>query len=673
LLVLEAVFTIFMVRLLVLRLRHFLLLLAGHPALGWISTSQARYGAQIEDLAAGTRGESTSSAFRSLGWLWHAPYDALDTRGLGGGITYAVDPALCSHLLPRVQDGAWAMQFLAGCSDLRASIARGLSVWAVMHPLIAFTDVTHVCEASGELVAGATSCTHAELFLTLRDVNASALVEVGTGNGDDEGDGEIAQTTLLPRLTNTFRHTNGEEPVVRLGSTEVPRQMVEVTGGRIAFDNHSDTCWYLDSALCAPFHSIALATSASGAFAGGSSLVFLFWAAAVVYVLVDFGNTLKARLDEHRARVKAAEAARQVKAERENVYWRSQVVLSAIASQSLRGTTARLFLLIAPWAFYMAILRGCFYCHDFEATLAHQAGHLLGLAHPDAPPAAQLAPSHAHDTPGNNSFNAYLAGGGVMNETHHCRHVWDDVRAGVPMRAAEGGHGGASGGGGEIFHVAASPPSAPIRPALMRRLHPASTDRGACLRADDLEGLLTLYPVCSGAALGAPLPPSSSAAFPDPPCHLAPTNRGVLTILAAFVFPALLAIGAAYVLQRCFVAPRLRSLREQTNHGLGSRATSLAARAAAATRGGLAAAAGKSSKCVVSTYAAAPSEEDGGSRAGLAARRLAPKKAQQGGGGGGGGGGGSSKAAVAPHGPEMLEVTADGASTLGELTVDAEP
>ena len=104
-----------------------------------------------------------------------------------------------------------------------------------------------------------------------------------------------------------------------------------------------------------------------------------------------------------------------------------------LAQQSVRGTALRLFVLILPWGGYVLILRNCFYCHDFEAATAHQVGHLLGLGHPDVPPLSTLAPSHADGTPGNNSYNAFLASGGVVNATAHCTHVWDDVRAGTPL------------------------------------------------------------------------------------------------------------------------------------------------------------------------------------------------------------------------------------------------
>ena len=76
-----------------------LLLLLARPAAGWISISQAKYGTQIEDMVKASYGLSRASAFRSLGWLWTYPRDSLDTKGLGGSITWALDPKMSGDTL----------------------------------------------------------------------------------------------------------------------------------------------------------------------------------------------------------------------------------------------------------------------------------------------------------------------------------------------------------------------------------------------------------------------------------------------------------------------------------------------------------------------------------------------------------------------------------------------
>ena len=65
----------------------------------WLTTSQARYGAELEEIQASFFAASQKSADRSLGWLWSAPNDARSNRGLGGSITWAWDPELCTYLM----------------------------------------------------------------------------------------------------------------------------------------------------------------------------------------------------------------------------------------------------------------------------------------------------------------------------------------------------------------------------------------------------------------------------------------------------------------------------------------------------------------------------------------------------------------------------------------------
>ena len=74
------------------------------PASGWISLSQARYAASLDELARATYGLSQANAYRSLGWVWNTPTAPFDTSGLGSAITWAVDPALCDALLPHVRE-----------------------------------------------------------------------------------------------------------------------------------------------------------------------------------------------------------------------------------------------------------------------------------------------------------------------------------------------------------------------------------------------------------------------------------------------------------------------------------------------------------------------------------------------------------------------------------------
>ena len=553
-------------------LRCVLLLLLAWPAASWISVSQAKYGAQLDDLAKATYGTSRASAFRTLGWLWTFPRDPLDTRGLGGSITWALDPSMCAHLMPRMREGYWTQTFV-GCPMIKASIQRALDAWAINHHFISFTDVSAQCDeeaarGGGGLAAmGApawdnafapplrTSCSHAELYVTAR---ANQSEPFSDGYDRDGGDA-VAEAIAYPRLSNTFRFTNGETPYLVFGQTQLARQVVEVTGGRIELDASPGTCYYLDHRFCAPFNAMKRATSPGAALFGGFVTFFLVWGVLMAFVVLELFWQLGKRIRRRWLDLRHMKETRAVTLEGENLYWRTQICLGAAASWSVAGTTLRLFWVAAPWAFYQFILQNCWECYDFEAAVAHQMGHLLGLSHPDVPPQKLLGVGGV--PPSNNSYNAHLAAGGIMNANNsHCTHVWDDVVAGTPPGLT----------GSELIYTEGGKcdpgPCGLVRTALMARYTASHSTSGGCLEQDDYEGLLTLYPVCTSGGV-----PTS------PTCLDTPNNLGMLMVLTGLLAPLLLSMVSAFLFQMAIRA-RLRSLSEQTNRGLGTQATSLVCR-----------------------------------------------------------------------------------------------
>ena len=604
--------------------------LLARPASGWISTSQANYGLQIEDVVKASYGLYQGSAFRALGWLWSFPRDPLDTTGLGGGITWALDPALCEHLLPRMRENFW-MQTFVGCAMIKASIQRAFDAWAINHAWISFVDVSPLCDEEAAQGGGRlasmgppasdnayasplrTSCSHSEVYVTARADESEPF-----SDGYDESRGDaVAESFAYPRLTSSFRHTNGETPFIILGENEFTRQMVEVTGGRIELDASARACYYLDHRFCAPFNAMKRATSPGAVFFGGFVFFFIIWGVPMVLIVLEFvvqmglrirkrwldriaakvnemlaENSLKlmdifrewdedgsgsvdkeefrkavaalgykapkryiygvfealdvsgdgfVEFDELQAGLEALKGKRSKTLEG-NVY--SYVLLGAIAAWSVAGTALRIFWSIVPWAFYQFILQNCWECHDFEAAVAHQMGHLLGLSHPDVPGDDRLG------TPGKNSYNAYLAGGGVMNATNassHCTKVWEDVKQGTPPGLT----------GSELIYTEGGKcdpgPCGLVRTALMARFTASHSTSGGCLAQDDYEGLLTLYPVCtSGGVPSAPM------------CHDTPINIGLLLVLTGLLAPLLLSMAAAFLVQ--MIADHranVRALREQ--------------------------------------------------------------------------------------------------------------
>lgn len=112
-------------KLIIVMMRLFLFMQLLGAARGWVSKSQSVYGAQISEIQAMLRGENVNRDPRAqLGYLWHMPENPDDTRGLGGGITWAWDPALCTMLAPQFkEDIMWWGNFV-NCDNFKAAVSR---------------------------------------------------------------------------------------------------------------------------------------------------------------------------------------------------------------------------------------------------------------------------------------------------------------------------------------------------------------------------------------------------------------------------------------------------------------------------------------------------------------------------------------------------------------------
>jgi len=159
----------------------------------------------------------------------------------------------------------------------------------------------------------------------------------------------------------------------------------------------------------------------------------------------------------------------------------------------------------------------CWDCFDFEAAIAHEVGHLLGLGHPDLAGHETLA---GYSGRGANSYHVDLARGQPFNSTT-CLSPWAGVRAGAPGNVSQGG----------------------IRPSIMvdfTKHKPKS-----CLELDDLEALNVLYPDCLGG-------PST------PLCDKPALNLGWLRML---MFVGIFCIALLYAgTLRAFARYKLRSI-----------------------------------------------------------------------------------------------------------------
>lgn len=123
-------------------------------------------------------------------------------------------------------------------------------------------------------------------------------------------------------------------------------------------------------------------------------------------------------------------------------------LLDYLSTLSPIGNVLVLFFLTFPPVFYERVFLPCWECFDFEAAVAHEAGHVLGFGHPDSTPENNLVPVCA-----------------VTNST--CR---------------------------DPFACASNRPYGEADTSIMHSLTQHAPR--ACLSSDDLAGLYFLYPLC---------------------------------------------------------------------------------------------------------------------------------------------------------------------------------
>ena len=225
-------------------------------------------------------------------FAWTQPADFSDDAGLGGGITYALDPALCSTILPQFKEEAaesmlsfsnFGVTFV-DCTEITDAFMRAFAMWASNHRVLHFVDVSAACTAEG---LGA-NCTKTEVYITAgppeteQQQSFAAYVSPRPARCSKE---EFARYS--PPARCSWNAAKGR----RTTAGEVIEDDYSINYAHMGFS--TNVCWYLDNTFCVMFHSLL----AAGMDATLILQVVVFFVNALGFIYVRRNSRRNSRLN----------------------------------------------------------------------------------------------------------------------------------------------------------------------------------------------------------------------------------------------------------------------------------------------------------------------------------------------------------------------------------------
>lgn len=255
----------------------------------WITLSQSSFGASIEGIQQQLHGTFTGHPQSGLGFIWNYPVNSSDNRGLGGGITWAWDDALCDNLLPLFREDLF-FYALVTCYDLKSAMHRAFDSWAANHRAISFVDVTEQCRKLHGIVSK--DCSLIEVWVSARPAGSvgSEAARATPKAVVNKGDGPAGAP---------FRYTNGRyaTKLDAATGTQRPLWIIETIGGEMDFStlraDGTPMCWYLDSTFCSTFHQLKKVASPDTVWSWGLGVTIVVTLGTGLCTLLEtFGTVI---------------------------------------------------------------------------------------------------------------------------------------------------------------------------------------------------------------------------------------------------------------------------------------------------------------------------------------------------------------------------------------------
>jgi hypothetical protein len=319
-----------------------------------------------------------------------------DTRqvGLGGGIEYALHPHFCRDIRASLRGSQ------VGCDLVERAVQHALDVWADRHPLIYFTRVKNTKLA--ELIIGAKSHEvikakrEFEKNLRVRTREEQAVSEVDELDGMAVDLEELSSGAILgfAQPLPFYLQVTNPKRAGKVTGTGTGGLMPQTERQRMRIVLNTDHCFYLQTDwLCV-----------DDDLEGQQIFHFRIWVCLVLaLLLVTVGSfvvicSLWRTAKEQRRAASQSEGLMRMASMRGHQDAEREAKRNTVACLWVLG-----FGLIIPGGLllsgvYVTEIRcgddnsrfGPQRCQSLEAVLAHEAGHILGLGHPDQGPALHL-------------------------------------------------------------------------------------------------------------------------------------------------------------------------------------------------------------------------------------------------------------------------------------------